>query len=518
MELLVLEICAAVFLFLPVIRPVFKALWNLDGLVLLPVLSLGILIGIFPVYGFRPECVPLLVFAVFTNLTNLNAVISLFSHLHNDDYRDRGLLYTAVNLAVFGFVLWIALYYSPPFDMAPYEKARTMLLQDRGRNEELWLRIYAPEPDLSSQALRPLLLLVPPVAGSVTVTDAVCAGLVEKGFTVLSYSRPGFDSPAVSESGVYRRLPFSRLFRLGNALCRGLTDAAANAAGRELEEGREKDVEFLLAELSWNKTLRDGLSGADKNCVFLAGYGAGGAALVSFAAAPDFAARFSQVKGIIALESPLYSSIDCDPPPPSPPPTENPLIAFFRETGVFFRNLVPRKVNGVGAVPEPEIPLMFVVSDRVRERGGRYETILKTLNSARGPVLVASLSGAGPFDYSDSPRLYPIYSFLFRGGETGRAKEEYPGITAALMANFAAFVMESGENSTELFGDSVEDAAEGAGENVVRNLVDNTGENAAGIPEIYLTAPPPEKTALFGMNLETGGVWNLPDSRFILQP
>jgi hypothetical protein len=506
MELLILEICAAVFLFLPIIRPVFKALWSLDGLVLLPVLSLGILIGIFPVYGFRPECVALLGFALFTNMANFGSLISIFSHLHNDDYRDRGFLYTAGNLAVFGFVLWIALYYSPPPDMALYEKTRTMPLWDRSRNEELWLRIYAPEPGAAPRDLRPLLLLVPPVAGSVTVTDAVCAGLLEKGFAVLSYSRPGFDSPALSESGEYKRLSFPGLFRLGNALGRGLTDMAANDAGRELEAGRGEDVEFLLVELAQNKTLQDMLPGIDKNCVFLAGYGAGGAALVGLAAAPDFGARFGQVKGIIALESPLYSSVEGDPPPPVPPPAENPVIAFFRKTGFFFRSLVPRKVTGMGTIPRPEIPVMFVVSDRViRERTGRYETILKALYAARGAALVASLSGAGPFDYSDSPRLYPVYSFLFRGGKTGRARtaREYPDITAALIANFAAFIM------AEDSGFSLENPVEFSAEFSEGNFADPAG---------FQKTLAPEKTALPDINLETGGVWNLPDSRFILQP
>jgi hypothetical protein len=509
MELLILEVCAAIFLFLPVIRPVFKALWPLDGLVLLPVLSLGILIGIFPVYGFRPECVPLLVFSLFVNIINFGSLISLFSQLHNDDYRDRGLLYTAANLAVFGFVLWIALYYAPPLDMVLYEKVQTMPLRDRSRNEDLWLRIYAPEPGLTPETLRPLLLLVPPAAGSVTVTDAVCVLLLEKGFTVLSYSRPGFDSPAVPESGAHKRLSFSGLFRLANALCRGLSDMAANETGRELEEGRRKDVEFLLAELAQNKTLQDRLSGADRNCVFLAGYGAGGAALVNLA--PDIAGRFSQVKGIIAVESPLYSSIEGDPPPPAPPPTENPVSAFFRGTGFFFRSFVPRKVTGVGTVPRPEIPVMFVVSDRAgQERTGRYETILKTLYAARGPALTASLSGAGPFDYSDSPRLYPVYSFLFRGGKTNRVREapEYPALTAALMANFAAFIMESAlENSA--------DDPAGARDLAVGNLGAGNAENLAAQP---FAASPPLKTALTDISVETGGVWNLPDSRFILQP
>jgi hypothetical protein len=278
----------------------------------------------------------------------------------------------------------------------------------------------------------------------------------------------------------------------------------ANADGRELEEGRRRDMEFLLVELAQNKTLQDMLSATDKSCVFLAGYGAGGAALVSLSSAPEFAARFSQVKGIIALESPLYSSVEGDPPPPVPPPTENPVLAFFRGTGAFFRGLVPRRVTGIGDVPQPEIPVMFIVSDRViQERSGRYATIVKTLNSFRSPVLITALFGAGPFDYSDSPRLYPVYSFLFRGGKGGRARPaaEYPAITAGLIANFAAFIMEAWTSAnTAGPADTVSPA------------------NSAGVQGINLTASPPEKTALADVYLETGGVWNLPDSRFILQP
>jgi hypothetical protein len=500
MELLILEIFAAVFLFLPIVRPLFKALWALDGLVLLPVLSLGILVGIFPVYGFRPECVPFLGFAFFTNIVNFSPLISLFSQLRNDDYRDRGLPYTAASLAVFGFVLWTALYFSPPLDMVFYEKAHTMLIRDRNRDEDLWLRIYAPEGEAGG--LRPLLLLVPPAAGSVTVTDAVCVRLLEKGFTVLSYSRPGFDSPALDASGAYKRLGLPGLFRLGNALCRGLGDMAANEDGRELEEGRRRDVEFLLAELAQNKTLRDALLSADKSCVFLAGYGAGGAALTGLCSSPEFTARFGQVKGLIAVESPLYSSVEGDPPPPVPLPSKNPLVVFFRGIEHFFRGLAPRKVTGIGSVPRPELPVLFIVSDRAfQERAGRYQSILKTSESARGPALTAALSGAGPFDYSDSPRVYPVYSFLFRGEKTERAKADYPRVTAALMANFAAFIMESADPAYP---------SESANPAASANPADGRGIN--------LGASPPEKTALADIRLETGGVWNLPDSRFILEP
>jgi hypothetical protein len=252
MEVLILEALAAVFLLLSVLRPVLKGLWALDGIVLLPVLALGIIIGIFPAYGFRPECIPLLVFAVFLNIVNFAGFCSLFTKVQNDDYRDKGLLFTVICLALFGFSVWIVWKYSPPMDFELNE-TETLVLEDRSRNEELWLRIYIPES--APDALRPLVVLVPPAAGSVTVIDAVCAGLRDKGFTVLSYSRPGFDSPAVDGYGSQKRLVLSELYRLGNVLIRGLVNAAANEDGKVLEESRKKDIVFLLRELSQNKAL-----------------------------------------------------------------------------------------------------------------------------------------------------------------------------------------------------------------------------------------------------------------------
>jgi hypothetical protein len=499
MDLLILEACAALFLLLPMVRPVFKGLWNLNGIALLPLLALGLMIGLFPAYGFRPECLPLLFFAVYMSLLHSSAVGAIFSKLHNDDYRDQGPLAAMANFVLFGFAVWSALYFAPPLgdqfyyfgtvrlqntENRNFLPPQTITLHDRSRNAELWLRIFAPDAgdagvaaaNAEKPALRPLLTLIPPVAGSVQVTDAVCAALRDKGFTVLSYSRPGFDSPAVGEHGEIKRLSPPGLFRLASALLRGLDSAAASRNVVSLEDGRKRDIVFLLEELSQNQNLRDSLPGTDLDCVFFAGYGAGGAALTVLSAAPGFTEQYGRIKGIIAVESPIFSD----------------------ETS------------------RPAIPLMFIVSGLVKEeRGGRYGAILKTLKASRAPALVAALPGAGPFDYSDSPRWYPVYSFLFRGIKTEEVPDAagFPVLTASLMANFAAFIMEQSAPPPETAApmDAPPD------ETPPLEQPDAAPEGAP-LPENAPAAAPPEKTALAGVYLETGGVWNLGDSRIILQP
>jgi hypothetical protein len=482
MELRILVFFAAFFLFLSIIRPLVRGLWKLDGLAACPLLAFGIMAGIFPAYGFRPECIPLLVFALFLIFANLPDLSALFYGLQSDSYRDRGLLFILTSGVVFACTLWVTLYFAPPVDMELfYESVETIQLQDSRRAAEFNVRIYgAGESSVSAD--RPLLILAPPVAGSLPVIDAVCSALGERGFTVITYSRPGFDSPAVDSSGMPVRLFLPGLYRLINALCRGLSDVAANAGGRDLEAGRRLDIEFLLRELTANKALRDKLSGTDKNCIFLAGYGAGGAALTVLAGRDDFAAAYPQIRGIIAVESPLLSSLEGDAPPP--PPSDNPVSAFTRQAGDFAGNFIPKKITHIGTIPRPLLPILFILSDRViQNRSGRYETILRTLGAARNTALLAAVPGAGPFDYSDSPRYYPIYSTLFRGAVHREDQAAGPDITAALMTNFAALIL-------------------GA---------TRAGEASGNTPLV---------TAVLdsSIHVETGGVWQIPGGRTILQP
>ena len=577
MELRILELLAAFLLALSIARPLLRDLWKLEGLAACPLLALGILAGIFPAYGFRPECIPLLGFALFLVVANAADLGALFFGLQSDSFRDRSLVFTLASAAAFACTLWITLYYAPPLDAdLGAREVKTLFIRDWEDDGELCLRIYlpetpqTPEPEAAEESetaieeslieiegepvtsrrrsfqpspppgptffppsgvekddsatppggaasagsaafsaaapvtntpepARPLLILLPPVAGSLTVAEPVCLALRDRGFTVLSYTRPGFDSPSYDRQGMPVRLFIPGLYRLGNALGRGLRDEAANAGGRELEAVRRRDVELILRELAQNKTLRDMLDGADRNTLFLAGYGAGGAALTALAGDDDFAARYPQVRGIAAVEAPLLSSLEGEPQPPSPPPPENPLGDFFYRAGEIRQSLVPRKITHIGTVPRPALPILFILSDRViQRRTGRYETILRALGAARNTALLAAVPGAGPLDYSDSPRQYPLLSVLFRGA----AQEAPPGaaagpeLTASLMANFAALILEN------------KPAPPGI----------HAPDGASALSAIQPPSAALVKTPLPAMHLEKGGVWQIPAGRTILQP
>ncbi|AEF86637.1 hypothetical protein TREPR_0766 [Treponema primitia ZAS-2] len=452
----------AFFLFLPLIRPFVKNLWGLDGLSLLPLLALGIFIGLFPAYGIRPECLPLGLYVIFLNWVHLSALSSVFQRMRNDDFRDRGPVASGIYLGVLIAVTALAVYFAPSLDMDLEESGvSTSVIHDQVRNVNLYLRVYAPSPDqgretpgapgLSGQALRkgPLLLLVPPAAGSVLVVDRLCEDLSRRGFTVLSYSRQGVDAPAVRETGAKQLLSPVRSIRLFQAIFQGTRRAAANNLGRAIEEERMRDLEFLIASIRNRGDSDPPLPvSADRSCIFIAAYGAGGAALTTMASVPGFAGKNPAIRGIISLEGPILSALGHEPlKTPGLSRTEAGFLRFLlADIGARLSNLRPRKIAGFDALPSPEIPAFFILSDRAlysRYRERRYMSVLECFRKGNNPAALARVPGAGPLDYSDVPKKYPLLSLLFPGDlKPIWSQEEYIPGTASLITNFAAAILQ----------------------------------------------------------------------------
>lgn len=504
-ELLIAEALTGVFLLLPLLRPLIKRLWPLDGLAWLPVFALAMLIGLFPAYGFRPECVPFLLYGIILNIINAPAVFALASRLQNDDFRERTASRAFLSIAVLAAVMALALYFLPRSETALLTRGvKTITLKDEDRGESLFLRVYGKaggetggpansetggkadaKGDTNSLAAglagtdtpekaRPLLILIPPVTGSVGMIDQVCGELRDRGFTVLTYSRRNFDFPARDDAGRRFGLPAARRFQLLQALTQGLTYQKANAAGRVLEDGRRQDIFFLLGAIRQQDEFRRELLGdADGDCIFLAGYGAGGAALLQIAGSPGFTRQYPAVKGLAAVESPILSALrEPDQPPPSPLRLEG----WFRSLSQAIRTrtaeLGPRKLSGAAELPAPGVPALLLLSDRAlntRHRETRYATLIPLLQEMKEPAILAAVRGAGPLDYSDVPRKYPLYRVLFPGtgklhAAGGRLRPsggrlrpsagfETAGgglMSAALIANFAAVILERGETSVRI--------------------------------------------------------------------
>jgi hypothetical protein len=431
-EIVIPELIAAFFLFFPLIQPFIKSFRNISGLVWLPLAALLITLGIFPAYGWRPECVPLLVFEF---LFSLILIPSMIRSLTSRGYREPGIFITIPGFILFAGTVFIALVFLPAADnrLTP-DNIREFTLQNGEKN--YFLRIYEQETAFQSSPNRPFLFLVPPEGGSVPAVDLICTGLRDRGITVLSYSRKGFDSPAAAGGRTFSPSPFT-IMRIWRSFRFGDSREKDNTFGRDLETGRREDLDFLLPRI-----MRDYLP--PDRPVFLAGYGAGGGALVYLAGSAEFTAQYPAVRGIIAIESPLWSVFHAKEHTFREIPENSPWFTAVRiKTENWFIKRRQRTLSP-GNLPEPAVPFIFLMSDRVLDQGpdqNRYAAVYSVLRNSRNPAALTAIEGAGPLDYSAYPVTHPVYRVLFPSlGESTLEGNVLADDTVTIITNFAALI------------------------------------------------------------------------------
>lgn len=430
-DLVLLELLIGGILFLSLIRPFVKAFRGVDGLALLPAVSAVLALALFPAYGFRPEALPLALFAVIRFFLGLPYLSAVLRRMRADDYGERPFLPSAVGILLLAGVCAFAVRYAPAVETGSRYPFASYAVTDEERGMVLHLRTYSGEEaeaadaaEAAPTAPNPTVLLLPPLSGSVAVVDRVCEALATAGFPVRTYSREGLDVPAFRTDGGRAYPSAGRLFRHGAAFLAGTRYRAANEWGRRDEEERLADLSFLVRHLEERGEGRGGL--------LIVGYGTAASAAVRYAEGAP-----ASVLGVVAVEGHLLSSLLSEPP-----------RTVGAEAGLRGRlnraadALRPLRMVGVGGVPSPSVPVLFILSDRIKEieeRDGRYSAVLRVLRSARFPTLLAALDGAGPFDYSDMAAEYPLYSALVPGlgSVASPDRARYVADTAALIRNFS---------------------------------------------------------------------------------
>jgi len=425
----------------------------MDGLVWLPLIALGITIGIFPAYGFRPECLPILVFALVYNLANLSPLFSSIASRPNDSFRDRGPLSTVCAFILLGAVA-VPLFAFPSrvFEKPEGEAAAVRELKVSNRMVNIIgmpyrnysLRIYGPV-----QKNRPLVFLVPPDIGSAASVDMVCSELYRKNFTVVTYTYE--DVYSFRKQSVFPiKLPrYWRVYK------QAADFASANEQGKVLEAERRTDIEFLLTQLP---ALLDDAGKGKLPPLLLAGYGAGGSALAYMAGERDFISQYNNVLGIAAIECRLWSSyLPESPAIPAVRLGEGVVLRQWANIKTRLINALPRRVNRGGPLPGAGItfrglPVLYLVSGKALDPKGQkpYQAVFDSMRSGLGRVAIAAIQGAGPLDYQDFPFTHPLYSFLLPGQKGAEKSKDPIGDTASVIGNFASFLLEQAEDVEEI--------------------------------------------------------------------
>lgn len=500
-EIWVPEALATLFLLLPLLRTFIEKLRYLDGISWLPLIALGILVGIFPAYGFRLEVIPILIFAIFFNLSNL------FSFVANKLSRPTDTLHEIYPFRTILAMLLLVATAVPMFAFTPRhyfgiarepEEVRTVAVPRVPRGNEYVLRIYGPV-----QAERPLIFLVPPEIGSAASVELICESLREKGFTVVTYFRRDHDTLFVNENGRRRAFP-GRLLRYMRVFRRGTDSASVNKRGRALEDARKRDLEFLLPRLP---ALLEIAGPEELPPTLFVGYGAGGSALAFMAEDGGFLTRNSDALGVIAIESRLWSSFQGEPHSIEPLTTMGAMARLWTNIANWFRDLRPQRLSRTGPLPETGLPTLHLVSGRAldADRGPRaYQAIFDALRFGGGPVALAAIESAGPLDYQDYPLTQPMLSFFMRGLRNAPRSENHIGDTAGIIGNFASFLLEQRQAKRDEIADDEFADLETAG--TIADAEPEPAQNAPAVREIQI----PPRSAITGpLHIERGGILEL---------
>jgi hypothetical protein len=441
-EIVIPEALIVLFLILPLFRHFIKILMPLDGLIWLPLIALVITVGIFPAYGFRLECLPILIFAL---------VYSIFNLLHfKDAFRDRGPL-----LTVFTAILLIAVSipmfaFSPRVHVKPEETETVKAVKISNRiagptgayNRDYSLLIYG-----AVQTDRPLIFLIPPEIGSAASVNLVCSELQKNNYTVVTYSRKDNIPFRIDRNGwLYSTFP-ARLLR--DWLLFGKTDgfASVNKEGKILETERRAEIEFLLSRLP---AFLDETGNGRLPPFLLAGYGASGSALAYLAGESDFISHHHNILGVVAIESRLWSSyLPISRVIPETPVDGNVILRYWTLIVNYLSSIRPQGIIRSGPLPGEEnsdngLPVLYLLSGRALDSPQKkkpYQAVFDALRSGSSPAALAVIQGAGPLDYQDYPVTHPLYSFLLPGQKGTQKSEDPIGDTAGIMSNFASLLL-----------------------------------------------------------------------------
>ncbi len=443
-DLRILEAVIAALLAVYLLRSYVRIFRGVDGLFALPAIAFLLTAGTVPAFGFRPELLPLGFFVLFVFLSSLPRLLDIARRLRVDDYGERRPLAAVFGMALLALTFAAAVAFVPASRNNVEPPAAVAAVVDRDRGIEVVLTLRSGRGGSSP---RPVVIFGPPVLGSANICDDYVAGLVSRGYSVVTYVRPGLDVPSFDESG---RLRFPRFSAVVDSLSSSLFGdglAFAAEAGARLEGERLSDLRFVVDEVRRRILAGDGwFSDQDVSRITAAGFGIGGAAALLYAAEADP----RKIRSVIALEAPVHSYLEAASPPEqagSNDAEESGGIQsrILSAAGKAKATFAVRAVKGIArradAAIAPRVPTMMLASDWIREiprRDRRYGTLVRVLRASSVPCVIVSASGAGPLDFTDVPIDYPVFSFFARGSDKFIPfRTSFASHAAALSASFS---------------------------------------------------------------------------------
>jgi hypothetical protein len=431
-ELIIVESIIGIFLFLHIVRPYVKAFREADGFVFFPFVALFCGAAMIPAYGVRPECFPLLLFALVYGVWQFPSVAAIFSHLKQSPTRHNTWILPFMAAALLAFSLGIAFRFLPREETPVDNTQKTpFTVSDPARGVDLFVSYYRGNSGKGGD----LVLVIPPVTVPLSLIEGVCAALNETGYDVLAFSRPYVDVTAVDKNGKTVDVSVLEKIQQYARTINGARNIKMIEKQLSVAAEREADIQFLLSAL---KTDVFSAVVSDYENIFLLGYGAGGAASIRLAGNKNFLRTNPAVKAAVAIESVVLCDFSDRPYEPDANTSQN--------NSTLFRDLFQKPIPRLDNIPHPEIPVLFVAGDGAQQKNSyrQYMAVVQTMLESESPFLFASINGVHAIDFSAISQQYPVLPFLLPANKEGVwLREEAVTKTAGYIAAFFSHVKEN---------------------------------------------------------------------------
>jgi len=215
-DLFISEILVLVLLLPVLLRPFFRRLQRIEGIAVLPLLSLLLCAAVIAGTGLRVSFVPVLLFSVLLFLSGIARMVRLFLGLPTDWFSPLSAFYAAFLLLVYSAVLVTAFVTAPENSYSVAAGVRRSVVSERvsagiaARYTELTVS------NSSGASMKPVVLFLGDISSGAAGRTTAGLILAESGYTVLSAdftSGTDFDAPLLSHPAI--RTFISLAFKIG---------------------------------------------------------------------------------------------------------------------------------------------------------------------------------------------------------------------------------------------------------------------------------------------------------------
>ncbi|MDR3325422.1 MAG: hypothetical protein LBS82_05520 [Spirochaetaceae bacterium] len=283
-DLGILEIVIAFFLFMPWTQAAVKEFRPAGGFARFPPIALFCVVALFPAYGFRPECLPLLILTIVDNILNVKTLKAKTAR----PGRRNNPLHLLAALTFIALATIAAVAFLPTADPRSWTEAQQTTLHDKQRNATYYVRTYR---DPQAPDDQPLIIVVPPIIGSAAIVDQFCQTLSRRGASVASIARPGLDIPASRANAKKIIPPIADLKDYALGLLPDWPGKTRYSA--HFEQERAHDIQYILRAYS--------AENAAGRPVYLLAYAEAARAAAQLAASKTFLEENPTLRGIVAV-------------------------------------------------------------------------------------------------------------------------------------------------------------------------------------------------------------------------